>query len=231
MLDHLFARMAPLPKREHFRCWRNSSQDMSGEYNPLDSWTAELALRRNQQGHPVVVLKLSVWGARDRKRWKLRATRWSASIHMGSFYETLGNGKCKSLADAMRQARRLPRRKVLRKLKERAFDPQNATCVYLMKPDGTIRPFCTLLPWRSGYDDAYRQWGSGEGRFLLVTPVRRYFNARNSHDVYPRFELREHENSGTGYTNGPLMWDDTARRYAIANTIEPWIDWYAKEEP
>jgi len=102
------------PRESLYGDWmvhRDSYQDHTGEYRTADSWTATKSIGGPwSRSRPLITtIRLRIHGFR--RDGRLRPSRWWASVQFGAGYETPfvfpfaeANGRCVSLADAVRQA-------------------------------------------------------------------------------------------------------------------------------
>lgn len=158
--------------KQHFSVGWDWSRN--GHYNSLyddwvlePSWTARKIVRSSYDRDTCVYLHVTIRGKRSNKYNRTRPYRWGAKIVFGNRgreheqlvlahppYQsttTLSIGRCKSVADALRQADKLDLDEAVRKVLAYAYSSKNAECYY-REIDGEHVPWFTSLRETGGID-------------------------------------------------------------------------------
>lgn len=142
--------------------YRDCYQVMEDWWEARNTWSGELRVMESDSYPKTwVMLKLRVFGKQAKKGRRCRPTRWTATYQMEGISEVMGGGKCKSLADAKRQALTHENLKPgLMQLLKRAFSREKARCVYhLDSASGFWEPWATNLGWAWA---PHRNWPPGK---------------------------------------------------------------------
>ncbi len=145
-----------------WRGGRDGYLDMCDEWQPGSTWAFTRTLqesppkRWSEHPFPRVELKLRIFGHGQ----PCRAYRWTATVELGEVRHDAAAGKCRSVREAQRDAKRISTLgdTVLEVLRI-AYSPLRAKCIYRLQDDEWV-PWLTFfgIDWSVGCMD----WPSGD---------------------------------------------------------------------